>query len=61
MPAVYSVAYRAPDHSIRRAALRPDEVRRICLDFCFRVPGYAEKPTDEKNRIYDALREILGA
>ena len=58
---VATLTYRAPDNSIRRAVLRSDEVRRLCLDFCYRIPGYVDMPLSEKNRIYDALREILGA
>ena len=61
MPAVVSVAYRAADNQVRRAVLRSDEVRRLCLDFCYRIPGYVDMPLSEKNRIYDAFREILGA
>ena len=60
MPAV--LTYRSPNNpEIRRGAVyRDNEIRRLILDFCYRIPGYVDKPLPEKNRIYDAFREILG-
>ena len=30
-------------------------VRNKTLDLCYAIPGYAEKPIEEKARIYDSI------
>lgn len=41
---------------------RPDPaILRLVLDFCYRIPGFDNKPLQEKDRIYNAFLEIVGA
>lgn len=54
---VYSVGRYADDPRVRDAVLDSDRVRREALKRCYRVPGYARLPREEKNKIYDRIRE----
>ena len=56
---VADVAYYAKEKEITRELLFWSLVRAKTLQECYRIPGYAELPTAEKNRIYDEKRNEI--
>ncbi len=54
---IISAAFYAENEDIAKAVLKSDLIRRTALDVCYAIPGYAELPLEEKNRIYDKVRE----
>lgn len=54
---VISVAYFADNQRVMEAVLQSDEIRRRTLERCLAIPGYRELSLEEKNKIYDRIRE----
>jgi hypothetical protein len=54
---ILSVAHCAETEEVTNAVLVSDQVRRKTLDACYAIPGYADLSLEEKNRIYDKVKE----
>lgn len=59
MPHVISIAYFAENPEVMAAILQSDEIRRRALEICLAIPGYNELPLEEKNAIYDKVRDKI--
>lgn len=55
---VVSVANYAENEEIRNAILQSDAIRHRTLNVCYGIPGYEALPLSEKNRVYDAIKNL---
>ena len=59
IPMIISVAAYVKDEEIRRVVLKSDNIRCRTLEKCYAIPGYAELPPEEKNAVYDKVRNDI--
>ena len=56
---IISVAEYVKDNEVREGVRRSDNIRRVTLDKCYSIPGYADLPRKVQNAVYDNVRAFI--
>ena len=56
---IISVAEYVKDNEVREGVRRSDNIRRVTLDKCYSIPGYADLPRKVQNAVYDNVRVLI--
>jgi len=56
---VLSVAYFSGNEEIKTTVLNSDQIRTKVLKLCLKTPGYNDIQLEEKNKLYDSIKNKL--
>jgi len=56
---IISVAYFADNKEVQETILRSDYIRNETLKKCYEIKGYKDLSLDDKNKIYDKMKNNL--
>ena len=56
---VLSVAYFSGNEEIKTTVLNSDQIRTKVLKLCLETPGYNDIQLEEKNKLYDSIKNKL--
>ncbi len=56
---IRSVAHHGESKEVRDVVMESDKLRNMTLDVCYKIPGYKELPLEDKNKLYDMVKNAV--